>query len=193
MADLTCLIRATSGRLAAAKLFEATELDLVGEAWLREQGVDTALAWNLVGPICRHSCKFYTDGSFTYDTLGEQSYCLVLTEEDAETPIDVLAWSIREPEVFGTLLGQAAIAGADTIANPASYCSGPCPLWQTPLRWLQEGCQGGVVLDPENARPLLENAPGILLCESWDHANDLVKAGAVTKAKLVIPKLRRAA
>jgi hypothetical protein len=84
--------------------------------------------------------------------LVEQSYCLVLIEEDAETPIDVLAWSIREPDVFGTLLGQAAIAGVDSMANPPSCCSGPCPLWQTPLRWLQEGCRGGIIHFPPVAR-----------------------------------------
>ncbi len=137
--------------------------------------------------------EFYDDGEIGFDELGEPAFAFVVTGENAETETDVVAFAVRNPEIFGTLLGQAALCGVAAITNPASFCGGPCPLWRTPLRWLQADCQGAVVLDPGRVYPVLAAAPGKFVCESWDHADGLVKAGAVPKFKIVIPRLARAA
>jgi hypothetical protein len=72
--------------------------------------------------------------------------------------------------------------------NPASFVHGPCPLWRTPLRWLQAGCAGAVVLDPIPAGVILARAPGRLAAEDQSHANQLVDSGAAVPHQIVIPR-----
>ena len=194
MADtLTAYHSATRARLVLSKLVRATGVDLEGDRLLREAGVDTAHVWNFAGPIYRQHCSFPGSGRAIYDEMGESAFLVELREADDETPSDILAWSIRRPARFGTLLGQAGLAGVHNVVNPASYVDGPCHVWETPLRWLQEGCQGTVVLDADLARPLLAKALGPLACESRALAEWLVEAKTVPGSSLLVPKTGRRA
>jgi hypothetical protein len=101
---------------------------------------------------------------------------------------------MREPSRFGTMLRLGTILGAGEVLNPATYWADqPCRLLRTPLEWLQEGIAGcAVILDPAQAKPILDWAPGNLAAMDVDHAEHLVEMGAVDPARLVVP-LRRAA
>jgi hypothetical protein len=67
-------------------------------------------------------------------------------DEDGTSPLDIVAFSMRNPGRFRTLLGITAILGLGEIFNPSSYWNGtPCRLCRTPLEWLQEGIAGAAV------------------------------------------------
>ncbi len=171
------------------------DFDPVAFKWFRENGIDPAMVTNLTGPAVRLSLTIDDDGYIVADELGDQCLAFVVTGEDDETELDIVAFCIQDPERFGTFLNQAGLCGTSAVLNPASFYSGPCPLWSTPLRWLQAGCQGGCVLDADLARPVLSKAPGKLLVESLDNARALVAAGVVSANKLTIrnSNIRRAA
>ncbi len=111
-------------------------------------------------------------------------------EPDDKTPLDVVVFSMDRPSIFFCLLERGGVLGANAVVNPATYAGGePCKLVRTPLRWLQAGIVGhACVLDPVRARPLLDQAPGDLAAEDFDHALELVRSGAVEAKRLVIPE-----
>lgn len=187
-----------AAKRAALELYESTGADSLTVQWLGSYDIEIDEITNLVGPVCRHAVTFYGATRFEFDPFGEGAFCIVLTDEDAKTELDVLAWSARDPVTFGTLLGQAGLAGAAAITNPASYTGGKaCPVWRTPLDWLRAGCEGACVVDPIMARPVLARAPGMLLVEHFDHAQELHINGALQARQIVMPeepanRLRRA-
>lgn len=163
---------------------------------LEDWGVDFALVDSLTGPIVLHSTTFLEGGGFEFTELGESAFVHPVTADDGETEIDLIAWAARDPSVFGTLLHQASLLGADRVLNPASYYGEkPCPLWRTPLAWLQAGCEGGCVLAAIPAATVLARAPGLLAAENTAHGRELVNGGALPEHKIVVPvdKIRRAA
>jgi hypothetical protein len=187
-------IAAVAGPLLAKILSEqlylyADESDSTPWQWLREQGVDYLRVLDIVGPTVRHEVTFLEGGLFEFNRLGEAAFLQVVHGEDGETPIDIIALSPRWPDLFGTMLGRAALLGVANVVSPARYNAyGPCPLWRTPLRWLQEGCTGAVVLDPIPAGVILARAPGRLAAEDRSHANQLVDSGAARPHQIVIPR-----
>ena len=132
-------------------------------AYLRANCVDLKHIFNLLdGAVALCPCSFHGFGR-----PPEPCIALPVLQADAETPIDVLVFSMVQPAKFRTMLRLGGLLGANEVDNPASYWNGtPCPLWTTPLRWLQEGCRGAVVLDAALARPLLVVAPGSLAAEA---------------------------
>jgi hypothetical protein len=138
----------------------------------------------------------FNDGYFDLDDSGESAICHIVYADDAETPCDVLAWSMHRPNRFGVFRGASGILGVDQVLNPATYYGGkPCRLWSTPLKWLHAGCQGAVVLDGALATTILQGAPGRLAAESRVHAAELTRdLPLVFRAKpVLIPRCRRAA
>jgi len=179
---------ALEAKLAVRDFCDFSEVDPLCWQTLQDNGVDFGAVTNIVGPICLRSVTFIDDGGFVYDELGETGFAFVVADVDAETPIDILAFSARDPSMFGTLLRQAALLGADRDLDPASYYGDkPCPLWRSPLRWLQEGCEGAVVLAPIPAATVLARAPGMLAAEDIQHARQLTKSAAIPMHKLVVP------
>jgi len=124
--------------------------------------------------------------------LGEPAFVMVVRDVDALTAIDLVAWPIKRPEVFGTYFEYAGLLGGDAAINPASFNEAPCPIWAAPLAWLQSGLRGCVVLNPWLAAPILAEAPGKFQCEDEDHARWLVDARDVAMNELMVP-VRRAA
>ena len=118
--------------------------------YLHHHGVDLDHCTNVAGPITRLPVVF-DDGLFAYDPFGEAAAVTGVHDENAERLIDLVAWSLKDPMVFAPFLDHAGLLGSDAILNPASFHEGPCPIWSTPLRWLQAGCGGAVVLNAELA------------------------------------------
>jgi hypothetical protein len=171
-------------------LLSVAEPNLKLYSYLRNHGVDLDHAMNLLGgAIAFCPCSFQGFGRPT-----EESVWLPVIDRDGETPLDVLAFSIANPERFGTCLGLAGLLGANEVDNQASYAGGqPCRLLRTPLKWLQAGCVGcAVMLDAQLAAPALNAAKGDLAAEDEDHARELVSGRAVDVDRLLVP-LRRVA
>ena len=181
-------------QLAAHRVFNAAGMDF--DCWraIRAAGVDLDHATNINGPIVRKLVSFTAWGGFEFDPLGETGFVTAVHGEDAATIVDLVAWSARDPELFGTYCG-AGVLGLDSLLNPASYAGGnPCMLLETPLGWLKAGCQGvACVLDYRAARDALHNAPGPLTAETMDLAESLLRSGIIPARKLLLPAHWRAA
>ena len=83
---------------------------------------------------------------------------MAVHDVDAASVVDLIAWPIWRPEEFATYFGFAAVLGGDAASNPASFVDEPCPIWSTPLSWLQADLRGCVVLNPRLAGPILAGA-----------------------------------
>ena len=89
---------------------------------------------------------------------------------------------------FSAIYGRAGLLGLDQLLNPASYADGkPCPVWRTPMLWLQAGCRGVVVLDGELGQQELSRAEGFLAAEDLEHARELHNRGLVDAARIKVP------
>ena len=179
-------------KVAAYCLFASAAPD--PEAWraLKANSVNLDLVTNLAGPMVRKVVKFLPDGLFNYDDFGETTFVMAVHDEDAETVIDLVAWSTRDPGTFGTRFGTS-ILGLDSLMNPASYANGPCCLYSNPLAWLQADCAGAVVLDYFKAKAALQAAPGPLTADTIEFAEYLVRTGTVPASKLFVPAKWRVA
>jgi hypothetical protein len=135
----------------------------------------------------RISIEDYSDLFELDDELGEPAFVLIVRDVDALTAIDLVAWPIRRPSAYGTYFEYAGLLGGDAVINPASFIAAPCPIWATPLAWLQGGLRGCVVVNPRLAAPILALAPGFFQCEDEVHARWLVDTGAVAMSKLMVP------
>ena len=159
--------------------------------FLRENGVDLNHVINLLaGAIAL--CPYSFSGPAG---PKEDAVFLPVIDEDGVTPIDIVAFSLREPSRFATILGLGAVLGAGEVMNPATYWdSDPCRLLRTPLDWLREGIEGcAVLLNPARAKSMLAWAPGDLAASDEDHADELIEIGIVDPKRLVVPVLGRAA
>jgi hypothetical protein len=135
----------------------------------------------------RISIEDYSDLFEIDDELGEPAIVMIVRDVDALTAIDLVAWPIRRPNVYGTYFEYAGLLGGDAVINPASFIAAPCPIWATPLAWLQSGLRGCVVLNPRLAAPILAPAPGQFQCEDEEHAQWLIDTGAVPISQLLVP------
>ena len=177
--------------LAAHRLFASAGPD--PEAWraLKAIGVNLDLVTKRAGPMVRRLVKFLPDSLFEYDYFGETGFVMAVHNDDAETVIDLLAWSTRDLATFGTLFG-ASILGLDILMNPASYTKAPCCLYSSPLAWLRADCAGAVVLDQAKAKTVLNIAPGPLTADTLDLAECLIWTGTIPATSLFVPSSWRA-
>lgn len=178
--------------LSAHRLFGSAGPD--PEAWsmLKRLSVDLDQVTNLAGPIVRALVRFTDDGRFVADNFGEVGFVMAVHDEDAETVIDLVAWSAHDPERFGTLLGTAVL-GVDHLLNPASYMDRPCCLISVPLAWLRAGCAGAVILDDTKARKILDNSRGPFTADTPDYAAYLLTNQFVPANRLLVPSAWRVA
>jgi hypothetical protein len=177
---------------AAINLFGFEEVNPRLEFILKNQGVNYAAIIDRTGPICLRRISIDEgSGSFEFDDeLGEPTFTLAVNHVDAETVIDLIGWPIWRPESFCTYFRRAGLLGGDAAVNPASFVESPCPIWATPLAWLQSGLRGCVVVDPRLAAPILRQAPGRFQCEDEVQAGWLVETGAVALSELLVPARR---
>jgi len=177
---------------AAINLFGFQEVNPNLDRILKDQGVNYGAVIDRTGPICLRRISIEDEsGLYEYDDeLGEPGFILAVHAIDAETAIDLIAWPIRRPEMFAPHFGYAGLLGGDAAVNPASFVDAPCPIWATPLSWLQADLRGCVVLDPCLGAPILRQAPGPFQCENTDHAKWLVDSGAIAMSELWVPSRR---
>ena len=131
--------------IAAHRIFSRADVpDRDLTHYLRRHDVDIDHCINVAGPIVRLAVAF-EHGLFGYDPFGEAAAVVSVRDENAERLIDLAAWSLKDPMIFAPFLDHAGLLGGDAVLNPASFHAGPCPIWLTPLDWLQAGCKGAVV------------------------------------------------
>jgi hypothetical protein len=169
--------------LATADFNLMSEPALDTARWLRAQGVDVARALNIAGPIIEHTITVFDRHAFDFaapDAVGAvRAIVHVVYGDDAETPVDLVAWTRAHPERVLRCLRAAVALGIDRIANPASYFAGkPLQIHRTPLAWLRANCQGIVVLSADGVLDRLDRLPARpepyrLLAEDLDHGVEL--------------------
>jgi hypothetical protein len=179
--------------LAALGLYDTTEPHPKLEPILKSQGVDHKAIADRTGPLCLRRVSIYELTFEIDDDLGEPAIVMAVHDVDALSVVDLIAWPIWRPEEFATYFGFAAVLGGDAAVNPASFIDEPCPIWSMPLSWLQADLRGCVVLTPRLAGPILAAAPGFFQCERREHAEWLVRGGAVAATNLKVPSTRAAA
>lgn len=120
---------------------------------------------------------------FAFDGGGEFWVVMEVTEVHLMPPndqpeivvVDLLAFDPNCPSRWVTAMGKARGLGVSNAANPACWSKGPMRVWKTPLRWLQEGCSGVVILDSRSVSSWLGNCPGCIAGENKRHSSELTQ------------------
>ena len=171
--------------------------------WLESQGVDVPQILNLAGPIVEHDIIVFPGAMFDFATPGSadsvRAVVHVAVGEDAETPVDLVAWTREQPDRILRCLGIAQAIGIDRLFNPASYFAGrPLRVYRSALAWLAAGCDGLVPLDCAAIRHhldclRLDNCR--LAAESLTHGRALRAALAPLPAhiRILVPRVEAAA
>jgi hypothetical protein len=167
---------------AYRNLLETAEPSASLWTFLRENGVDCLHVFNLLhGAMARRE--------WTIGGPKEDCIFLPLMDEDNQTPLDVVTFSMRDPGRFQTVLGIGAVLGAGELMNPATYwAGGMCRLVRTPLQWLQSDIEfHACILDHKRAKPIFDWMPGSATAMDLDHAEELLAAGVIDEKRLFIP------
>jgi hypothetical protein len=132
--------------------------------------------------IVMRRCLFYSDGTVELRDEGVNALLMYIPQPGSGHFVDFVAWEMTNPWCFGTLLGKISVLGhVDPLRNPI-------PIWKSPLRWLQEGCIGIVIIDPLRAPQLLHDPKFRFQCEDIEHAAWLADFGIVPLEQLYIPR-----
>jgi hypothetical protein len=176
------------GNLAAELAREFCERaipDLGLLQWLRSQGVDVAHVLNVAGPIAEHSVTIHRN-SFEFAQDGASGAVRAVVHiakgDDAETPVDLIAWTKELPQTMFRCLGVAAALGIDQIENPATWFTGkPLAVHRHALNWLRAKCEGIVIFSAFQVLAKLERLPArpagyAIAAESLAHGRALRRA-----------------
>jgi len=112
---------------------------------------------------------------------------------DGESVEDLIAWPLDRPEHIMTALGRAGLVGVWQAMAPQSFFMDAAPrIFRTPLRWMQENCDGCAIADPVVAAQQLVQTPGRLCAEDQRHGRELVtllKTAFDPATKIIAPKV----
>ena len=162
-----------------------------GQALIQTHGVPYTEAVSGVGRMALSRCVIEA-GQFDFAPDGEQCLVFEVFGEDDVTVIDLCAFSLAEPQRFGTGAWRAFVLGEANVRNPASWTFGQLlRVHRSPLPWLQGRCQGIVIVDHRFAPVVLRDALGQLLAEDEEHARALrqmLSTPAVPSWKIVYPR-----
>jgi hypothetical protein len=193
----------TRGMALALEFNLRSEPQLELARWLESKGVDVPHALNLAGPIVEHDIVVFPGAMFDFAAAGSADSVRAIVHlavgEDAETPIDLVAWTRERPDRILRCLGVAQAIGIDQLFNPASYFAGrPLRVYRSALAWLAAGCDGVVPLDCGAIRNqldflLLELDDCRLAAESLTHGRALRDALGPLPARVRILVPRREA
>jgi hypothetical protein len=130
--------------------------------------------------------RLCADGLFEPDPDGLPAFVVPVRCESPLTPeagdphwavrdayvLDLLAFHPQRPGRWALRTGAAEWAGA---IEPQHCGPDPVPIWRTPLRWLQAGAVGIVLLggDPASAYRVLGWCRGGVIAEDVAHAAEL--------------------
>lgn len=145
------------------------------QAYACNHGLDLGAlaARDVVIGICR--VRWFPGERFDFaEEYSSEAVVMEVVEEDAETVVDLVAWPMWRPDKFGTALGRADAIGLDQVRNPSTFVHDQALMVRrTPLRWLQAGCIGCVILNPSTAHRWLAAAIGAIAAEDADHGREL--------------------
>ena len=92
---------------------------------------------------------------------------------DGSDLADILAWPVDQPDRWYFLKDeQVDILGAENVPD-ALHWRRPLQVWRTPLRWLQEGGKGAVIIRNQFAPSVLLDQELKLVPEDIDHGKKL--------------------
>lgn len=179
---------------------DATELDRI-----RAAGVAQSTLLDVRCDLRVARVRFLPAGRFEFADDGERAFVLPAYGA-GETFIDMVAfalpaldpcasvaeraaWVAAAPLRIGSLEGVALFLGEHVLDNPATFFAGqPCRVYRSPLRWLQAGGAGVVVLDHANAWWRLIDLPGPLCGEDVEHAKALLRIATPRVCRVLAPK-----
>jgi hypothetical protein len=143
------------------------------------------------GLIAVTKCTFHGSGHFTLaDEGGTAAVVIEVLAEDDETVIDFCAWPTDKPGTFATMFGADAL-GMTKVVDPATWSfGGVLDIYRTPLRWLQAGCDGCVILNHKHVAIWLRDGLGPIRVEDVEHALQLEKMLNLPpwpRSKILIP------
>ena len=179
--------------LAALGLYDTTEPHQKHDIILKGQGVEHKAIVDRTGPLCLRRALIDEATFEIDDDLGEPAFVMAVHDVDALSVVDLIAWPIWRPEEFATYFGFAGLLGGDAAVNPASFIEAPCPIWATPLAWLQADLRGCVVLNPRLAAPILASGSRpvpMRRCRACAMAGG---HGAIAVSELLVPARRAVA
>lgn len=132
---------------------------------------------------------------FDFDPDGVEAVVIEARGADSVEVVDLVAWLPANPGRWWTVLGAATVLGEAFAASPTSGFGGaPLRLHRTPLAWLQAGCDGAVILDPNRGgRWLMDLDHAAIAAEDADHAAeiDAMRLATAQRQPIVIPQARR--
>ena len=165
--------------------------------------IDLALTAGFCGPLTISNVLLLPEKRFDVpDAHGKETVeaCVVQAlDTDGETCIDLVAWPTRDPADVHTLIGRAPLLGLWQALNPTAYTfDRPLQIHSTPLDWLRAGCNGAVIIIPEEAAlTFLEIARigGRIAARDRTHALELksILRAMIDRVPIVWPKSARRA
>jgi hypothetical protein len=166
--------------------------------YVRNSAIDIETVARFAGLLAVTHCIFYGRRRFDFaDPAEREAEAAAVVEalgDDGATVIDLVAWPLEAPGRFASLFGNVLMLGAARVADPATYFDGQhLQLYKNPLRWLQAGCGGAVIVDPLGARLKLRGATGPIAGEDLDHAKAIQKLTQLPPQRILAPLRRRAA
>ena len=126
-----------------------------------------------------------TINTFAFDDGGGSAFIVPVRVESAVTPeaagpleairdgwiVDLVAFHPSHPGRWALRRGAAEWLG---VIEPQYLDPEPVPVWRTPLRWLQSGCRGLVLLSKERASQYrIISGLGAIVAEDYQHATQL--------------------
>jgi hypothetical protein len=169
--------------------------------WLESKGVDLSHVLNVAGPIVEHEVVIFPNTMFDFveprNPDAIRAVVHVVFDDDAKTPIDLVAWTRKKPCEIFRCLGFAAAIGIDRLFNPASYFAGrPLLVHRSPLAWLAAGCVGMVPIDHGALRERMEwlQCDCRLAAENLAHGRALREALAPLshRVRILVPRAEAA-
>jgi hypothetical protein len=98
--------------------------------WLASHGVDIAHAWNIAGPLVELDIVIFPRARFDFAEAGHvgavRAVVHVALADDAESPVDLVAWTRDRPDKIFRCLGAAAAIGIDQIILPRILVANIC-------------------------------------------------------------------
>jgi hypothetical protein len=180
-------LQAVRGRLAALELIDQAEANPDFNEIMKELDISQHAVEAFAPLVVTNG--FFEAGQFEYDPWSQAVLAFIVHDAD-ETPTDVVAVAMSNPQRFGTRKGQSGLLGESYLRSNSTE---PCALFRNPLEWLQSEGRGICVLNPIVAAPLIAAAKCDLVAPDLEHGRRVLQSGAVPAQKLLVPDSRRAA
>lgn len=177
--------------LELAQFYDLAQWGRAEADYVKRHGIDMGAVNAHAGVLAIVPCTFDGRGRFCIEGPDEEPGVVIeCLGDDAATTVDLVAWPIEEPETFATLGGFDAL-GMAQVGNPASYAfKSALQVHRTPLKWLQAGCRGCVILHHQHITCWLGHALGAIMAEDVEHARllDRLLNPRFDKSRILVPR-----